>query len=167
MLGCGAHVRKIALPHVRCACGSACGKAFGTVRAMCVRAACFWVCDVRSHFCTLFGTKLPETAIFCLKNYFRTSFPILEYLFLFYNTRNIENLQEKDWKNAEKMLKKCWCADAGAMCDHLKLEVRTCVRAHLNLDMRGARVATHTLMFHRKLLQNADYFLFEFLYSFN
>ena len=28
MLGCGAHVRKIALPHVRCACGSACGKVF-------------------------------------------------------------------------------------------------------------------------------------------
>ena len=38
MLGCGAHVRKIALPHVRCACG----KVFGTVRAMCVRAAGFW-----------------------------------------------------------------------------------------------------------------------------
>ena len=54
MLGCGAHVRKIALPHVRCACGSACGKAFGTVRAMCVRAAGFLECDVRSHFCTLF-----------------------------------------------------------------------------------------------------------------
>ena len=41
MLGCGAHVRKIALPHVRCACGSACGKAFETVRAMCVRVAHF------------------------------------------------------------------------------------------------------------------------------
>ena len=47
MLGCGAHVRIIALPHVRCACGSACGKVFGTVRAMCVRAAGFWraMCD--------------------------------------------------------------------------------------------------------------------------
>ena len=54
MLGCGAHVRKIALPHVRCACGSVCRKAFGTVRVMCVRAAGFWECDVRSHFCTLF-----------------------------------------------------------------------------------------------------------------
>ena len=40
MLGCGAHVRIIALPHVRCACGSACGKGFATVCAMCVRAAC-------------------------------------------------------------------------------------------------------------------------------
>ena len=39
MLGCGAHVRIIALPHVRCACGSACGKAFKTVRAVCVRVA--------------------------------------------------------------------------------------------------------------------------------
>ena len=57
MLGCGAHVRIIALPHVRCACGSACGKVFGTVRAMCVRVAGFGVCDVQSHFCTLFWTK--------------------------------------------------------------------------------------------------------------
>ena len=37
MLGCGAHVRKIALPHVRCACG----KVFPTVRAKCVRVAHF------------------------------------------------------------------------------------------------------------------------------
>ena len=36
MLGCGAHVRKIALPHVRCACGSACGKGL----KLCVRCAC-------------------------------------------------------------------------------------------------------------------------------
>ena len=43
-----------------------------------------------------FRTKLPETATFCLKNYFRTSFPILEYLFLFHNTKNVEKLQEKD-----------------------------------------------------------------------
>ena len=53
MLGCGAHVRIIALPHVRCACGSACGKVFGTVRAMCVRAARFWhaMCDPTfAHF---------------------------------------------------------------------------------------------------------------------
>ena len=28
----------------------------------------------------------------------------------------------------------------GAKCDHLKLEVRTRVRAHLNLDVRGAWV---------------------------
>ena len=47
MLGCGAHVRIIALPHVRCACGSACGKAFETVRAMCVPVARFGraMCD--------------------------------------------------------------------------------------------------------------------------
>ena len=48
MLGCGAHVRIIALPHVRCACG----KVFGTVRV-----ALFWLCDVRSHFCTLIVLK--------------------------------------------------------------------------------------------------------------
>ena len=41
MLGCGAHVRIIAFLHVGCACGSACGKGFATVRAMCVRGALF------------------------------------------------------------------------------------------------------------------------------
>ena len=29
-------------------------------------------------------------------------------------------------------------AGAGAKCDHFKLDVRTRVRAHLNLDVRGA-----------------------------
>ena len=33
-LGCGAHVRIIALPHVRCACGSVCRKGL----ELCVRA---------------------------------------------------------------------------------------------------------------------------------
>jgi hypothetical protein len=31
-------------------------------------------------------------------------------------------------------------AGAGVKCDHLKWEVRTRVRAHLNLDVRGACV---------------------------
>ena len=41
---------------------------------------------------------------------------------------------------------------AGAKCDHFKWEVHTRVRAHLNLDVRGAcmqpkkKVATHTLL---------------------
>ena len=35
----------------------------------------------------------------------------------------------------------CWFRkSAGVKCDHLKLEMRTHVRAHLNLDMRGACV---------------------------
>ena len=48
-------------------------------------------------------------------------------------------------------MKKDW--SAGAKCDLLKLGVRTRVRAHLNLDVRGAcvrpkkMVATHTLPF--------------------
>ena len=49
MLGCGAHVRNIAPPHVRCACG----KVFETVCAMCVRAADFGraMCDrTFAHF---------------------------------------------------------------------------------------------------------------------
>ena len=38
----------------------------------------------------------------------------------------------------EKML--IYKLGACAKCDHLKLEVRTRVRAHLNLDVRGACV---------------------------
>ena len=79
MLGCGAHVRIIALSHVRCACRSACGKGFATVCAMCVRAARFGVCNVRSHFCSLFGTKQPNNAIIGSKK------KNLERLFLFWN----------------------------------------------------------------------------------
>ena len=38
----------------RAMCGRTC------VCGMCVRAALFWACDVRSHFCTLFASKWPE-----------------------------------------------------------------------------------------------------------
>ena len=55
-------------------------KGFKTVRAMCVRAAGFWVCDVGLHFCTLFGTKQPNNAIIGSKKY-----SILERPFLFSN----------------------------------------------------------------------------------
>ena len=45
---------------------------------------------------------------------------------------------EKLWENCGK---KClFTKGAGAKCDHLKLEVHTHVRAHLNLDVRGACV---------------------------
>ena len=40
----------------------------------------------------------------------------------------------------EKKCKLIKGAGAGAMCDHLKLDVRTRVRAHINLDVRGACV---------------------------
>ena len=52
---------------------------FWKVCGMCARAALFWACDVRSHFCTLFGTNLPENATFCLEKMF------LEHLFLLWN----------------------------------------------------------------------------------
>ena len=47
MLGCGAHVRIIALPHVRCACGSACGKGLELCVRKCVRMGDFQgaICD--------------------------------------------------------------------------------------------------------------------------
>ena len=44
------------------------------------------------------------------------------------------------WKKFKKLMKKDWSAGAGVMCDLLKLGVRTCVCAHLNLDVRGACV---------------------------
>ena len=47
MLGCGAHVRIIALSHVRCACGSACGKGLELCVRKCVRMGIFQsvICD--------------------------------------------------------------------------------------------------------------------------
>ena len=51
MLGCGALVRNIAPPHVRCVCGSACGRTSLKVRAKCVRVGIFHgaMCDRTSH----------------------------------------------------------------------------------------------------------------------
>ena len=47
----------------------------------------------------------------------------------------------KNYRNmAEKFLIYRKCAGAGAKCDPFKLEVRTRVRAVLNLDVRGACV---------------------------
>jgi hypothetical protein len=59
----------------------------GCEGAMSVRAARFQMCDVRSHFCTLFAhflhqngqKKLPFVLI---KNYSRIFYPILEHPFL-------------------------------------------------------------------------------------
>ena len=57
--------------------------------------------------------------------------------------KNVEKLLKNCWKKIEKVLKNFQftkVAGAGAKCDHFKLEVRTRVRAHLNLDLRGACV---------------------------
>ena len=60
---------------------------FWKVCRMCVCAALFRACNVRSHFahfCTLFGTKLPENATFLnILSCFGTSFPVLYHLILF------------------------------------------------------------------------------------
>ena len=80
MLGCGAHVRIIALPHVRCACGSACGKVFRTVRAMCVRCACVQLIFGRAKCDHTFAHFLKKMTIFLvlkcpfLLEYYRKSF---------------------------------------------------------------------------------------------
>ena len=50
---------------VRCAVARVRAKSF--LKSVCdVRAARFRVCDVRSHFCTLFASKRPEKIILCL-----------------------------------------------------------------------------------------------------
>ena len=75
---------------------------FWKVCGMCVRAAHFRACDVRSYFCTFFGTKLPENATFCLKTIlecpilFRTSCFVMEH------PKNVERLLKK----IKKLLKK-------------------------------------------------------------
>ena len=46
---------------------------------------------------------------------------------------------KKIWKIDEKRMESA-SAGAGAKCDHFKLEVRTHVRANLNLEVRGACV---------------------------
>ena len=71
--------------HVRCAVARVCVLAKFILKSVCNVHACgsFSTWDVRSHFCTLFGTKQPEKAIFVLiKIYFRISYPVLEHPFL-------------------------------------------------------------------------------------
>ena len=72
----------------------------------------------------------------------------MDHLILFQNTLNHKNV-EKLLKKFEKLLKKdlkkvaekrYFTKSTGAKCDHLKLGVRTRVRADLNLDVRGACV---------------------------
>ena len=64
MLGCGAHVRKIALSHVRCACGSACGSLSLKVRAKCVHVDIFQGAMCDRTFFTLFQMKISKTSNF-------------------------------------------------------------------------------------------------------
>ena len=44
-----------------------------------LRAARFLAYNVQLHFCTLFGTKQPESAIFGCKKYSRMSYPFSEH----------------------------------------------------------------------------------------
>ena len=59
---------KFAHAHVPCACKKAfktcVQKGFQNVRAMCVRAAVIYVCDVRSQFRTFWGKKGPVLDFF-------------------------------------------------------------------------------------------------------
>ena len=54
--------------HVRCAVAHVRVRAKSILKSVRDVRGCglFLVCDVRSHFCTLFGTELPENATFCL-----------------------------------------------------------------------------------------------------
>ena len=133
-------------------CKGACAHANVRCAVPCVRAKSFLksVRDVRlifgramcdhifSHFWNKIAIKLSENLFQNIQSRFRTSFPALEHHFLFKNIKNVEKLLKKYRDIAENFLiyQKC----AGARCDPFKLEVRTRVRADLNLDVRGACV---------------------------
>ena len=105
---------------------------------MCVRAALFRVCKVRSHFCNLFVAKCAGIGIFYSSSekkllIVNANFQFFEphkskIIMFFWDMRLVQ-------KNYSK-LQKC----AGAKCDHHKMKVRTRVHTHLNLDVRGACV---------------------------
>ena len=70
MLGCGANVRIIALPHVRCACGMG----FGNVRVMCVRTAVFERAMCDRTFALIFQVNDNISCFMTYFFWFRTSF---------------------------------------------------------------------------------------------
>ena len=133
-------------------CGGACAHAL--VRSeKCAKCACVWLVFVCAMCHPTFEHFLEQNCqkllLFLLKTIFRTSFPILEHLFLFYNTKHVEKLQEKDWKIAEKKVEKmlmCGCEvrplkiwGAHTCACAPKSGRARCVRA------TQKRVATHTL----------------------
>ena len=161
MLGCGAHVRKIALPHVRCACGSACGKVFWTVSAMCVRAARFWraMCDrTLAHFLWQILAINGHTFTFfvIIKN-----FQVIYSLFIqfWYYTLPSNSPDGVNWQNSlektstpkKKSLKNCKTCEC--VCDWILGKMHTCVRracgpkssVRMCVRARQKFVATHSL----------------------
>ena len=81
MLGCCAHVRIIALPHVRCACGSACGKGPELCVRKYVRMGIFLTCDLRLHF---FTCLLPFSASKMMVSKVHTLFLIILDIFYYF-----------------------------------------------------------------------------------
>ena len=90
MLGCGAHVRIIALPHVRCACGSTCEKHF----EMCVRCVCVQLVFCCAMYDRTFAHFLTRFSVFSTFRIFLSCFiipfpvlerpfPVFEHPFLF------------------------------------------------------------------------------------
>ena len=84
-------LRRCMRARTRAICGHTCACACKIHSGKCAGCACvrpFFeraMCDgTFAHFCTFFGTKLPEYASFCLKNYSRTRmpYPLLEHPFL-------------------------------------------------------------------------------------
>ena len=113
------------IAYVQCAVAHV--RVFWKVCGICVRAALFWACDVRSHFCTLLHIFWGQN---CQKTlHFRTPFPALERPFLFWIIlfcfrMSYSVLEHTKPKNVEKLLKKVWKIDA-----HLNLDVRSaCMR---------------------------------------
>ena len=160
MLGCGAHVRIIALPHVRCACGKG--------LKLCVRCACVRLIFGRAMcdrtFAHVFGKKDQIMSVFrgfqgvSIKTWQKNEWRI-KIFWIQQIPRGF--LLKKKWQNYEcskkihekllksklkkigiwiKFLEMCECG-----CDLLKTEVRAKVRAELFLRCGRACAARGNL----------------------
>ena len=131
MLGCGAHVRIIVLPHVRCACESVCGKVFASSKLeLCFRCACVpLVLGVR------YATRFPVSK----RSFTNLEHPFLfsNVLFLFLNILSCFRTAYSDSKHPKICWKKYWLTKGtrkstnfflkdiwkkcGCECDHQKM----------------------------------------------
>ena len=137
-------MRRCVRTHTRAMCGRTCAYACEIHSGKCAGCACVrLVLDVRCATALLhtFRNKIArKMLLFVLKTILEHPIPFYNISFCFRTLKMLKNC----WKKIEKLLKNVKqlfkSAGAGAKCDHLKFEVRTHVRAHLNLEVRGACV---------------------------
>ena len=124
--------------HVRCAVARVRVRAKSILKSVRDVRACGSFSGVRCATALLhtFRNKIArKMLLFVLKTILEHSIPFYNISFCSRTLKMLKNC----WKKIKKLLKNVeqLFKSAGAKCDHLKLKVRTCVRAHLNLDVRG------------------------------